>query len=126
MQKKYIEKALTQNDVNENDIVRVKTDTTTTFYIHLLRMLVLLLYNFSMQMQMTASDVYNFIMQNFNTIVDIVITELEISLHNFTILYAPKFTDIVELHNKDECLLVLTMQDKVNKKLRNLMKKERI
>lgn len=115
-----IKKALRLNDVNENDIVSVKTDKTTTFSIHLLRILVLLLFNFALQPEMTANELYDFILKNFNTIIDIVITELEIALHNFTILYKDEVTEIVELHNKDECLLTLIIQDKVNKKLKKL------
>lgn len=115
-----IKKALTQNNVLDKDIVAIKTDTTTTFSIHLFKMLVLLLLDFVLQTEMTDSEMYNFIMQNFNEILDIVITELEIALHNFTILYDAELTDIVELHNKDECLLMLAIQDKVNKKLKKL------
>lgn len=118
MSKDIIKKALIQKNVLENDIVVIKTDTTTTFSIHLLRILVLLLFNFAMQTEMTTDDMYNFIMQNFSTILDVVITELEIALHNFTILYDAERTDIVELHCRDECLLVLVVQDKVNKKLK--------
>lgn len=118
--KDIIKKALTQNNVLENDIVAIKTDTTTTFSIHLFKMLVFLLIQFAMQTKMIASDIYNFIMQNFNTIIDIIMTELEIALHNFTILYDAELTDIVELHCRDECLLILAIQDKVNKKLEKL------
>ena len=118
--KDVIKKALLQSNVLENDIVVIKIDTTTTFSIHLLRMLVLLLIRFAMQTEMTASEIYNFIMQNFNAILDIVTTELEIALHNFTILYDTELADIVELHNTDECWLILTIQDKVTKKLKNI------
>ena len=121
MLKKYIiKKALTQNNVDENDIVVIKTDRTSTFSIHLFRLLMLLLLNFAMQTEMTASEIYNFIMQSFEAILDIATTELEIALHNFTILYDRKLTNIVELYSKDECLLVLIMQDKINMKLKNI------
>lgn len=120
MSKGIIKKALIQNNVLDKDIVVIKTDTTTTFSIHLFKMLVLLLLDFVLQTEMTDSEMYNFIMQNFNEILDIVITELEIALHNFTILYDAELTDIVELHNKDECLLMQAIQDKVNKKLKKL------
>lgn len=115
-----IEKALKLNNVCEDDIVVIKTDTTTIFSIYLLRILVLLLLNFFLNEKMSEDEQIDFIMKNFNTILDIVITELEIELHNFTILYEDELTDIVELHNKDECLLVLVIQDKVNKKLKNI------
>lgn len=120
MSKNIIEKALTQNNVLENEIVDIKTDTTTIFSIHLFKMLVLLLLNFSLQMQIEANDMYNFIMQKFNTIFDIVITQIEIELHNFVVLYDVKLTDIVELHCRDECILIDAMQEKVNNNLKKI------
>lgn len=120
MQKNIIEKALRFNNVLDDDIVIVKTDGTVNYSIHLLKLLVFLLYNFLLSEEISENELYDFIMQNFSTILDIVITELEIALHNFTILYKDEVTDIVELHNKDECLLVLAVQDKVNKKLKNI------
>lgn len=121
--KNIIEKALIQNGVCENDILVIKTDTTITFSIHLLRILVLLLFNFFLQEGLKEDKQYDFIMTNFISILDIVVKELEIVLHNLTILYDEEFVDIVELHNKDECLLILVIQDKVNEQLNNLKEK---
>lgn len=119
-----IEKALLQNNVSENGMLLIKTDTTITFSINLLRMLVLLLFNFFLKEMAEEDKQYEFIMTNFETILDIVTTELEIALHNFITLYTGELEEIVELHNKDECLLVIAIQDKVNKKLEKLIKKE--
>ena len=85
--KNIIEKALIQNGVCENDILVIKTDTTITFSIHLLRILVLLLFNFFLQEGLKEDKQYDFIMTNFISILDIVVKELEIVLHNLTILY---------------------------------------
>lgn len=115
--KNIIEKALIQNGVCEKDILVIKTDTTITFSIHLLRILVLLLFNFFLQEGLKEDKQYEFIMTNFISILDIVTTELEIALHNFTILNDTELADIVELHCRDECLLVVAIQDKVNNKL---------
>lgn len=123
--KDIIEKALLQNSELEDDNVVIKADITTTFSMHLFRMLVPLIFNFSMQMKMTDDEIYNFIIQNFTTILDVVITELEIALFAFVNMCEREITDIVELHNKDECLLLIAIKDKVNQKLENIVKKER-
>jgi hypothetical protein len=121
LKKNIIEKALIQNDVFENDILVIKTDTIITFSIHLLRILVLLLFNFFLEERFKEEKQLDFIMTNFTSILDIVTTELEIALHNFSILYREELTDIVELHCRDECLLVLVIQEKVNKKLKEII-----
>ena len=123
--KNIIEKALIQNGVCENDILVIKTDTTITFSIHLLRILVLLLFNFFLQEGLKEDKQYDFIMTNFTLILDIVATELEIALYNFVNIYNIQIIEErIELHNKDECMLVLIIQEKVNKKLENLIKEE--
>ena len=119
-----IEKALRLNNVCENDVILIKTDTTIAFSIHLLSLLVLLLYNFFLKERVEEDKQFNFIMTNLTSILDIVTTELKIALHNFITLYTGELEEIVELHNKDECLLVIAIQDKVNKKLEKLIKKE--
>ena len=116
-----IEKALRLNNVCENDVILIKTDTTIAFSIHLLSLLVLLLFNFFLKERAEEDKQYEFIMTNFTPILDIVTTELKIALHNFSILYREELTDIVELHCRDECLLVLVIQEKVNKKLKEII-----
>lgn len=115
--KKEIQKALLLNNVNENDTVVIETDKTVVFSLNFVQMLTLLILNFAAQMQMTADDVYDFITNNFDEIQEVVITELEVTLFTFTNLYEEEPEDIVELHNKDECLLSLAVQNNVNKKL---------
>lgn len=123
--KKIIEKALLQNNVSEKNIVVIKIDTTTMFEIHLLRMLVLLLFNFFLKEGLGEDKQYDFIMTNFTSILDIVATELEIALYNLVNIYNIQIIEErIELHNKDECMLVLIIQEKVNKKLENLIKEE--
>ncbi len=119
-----IEKALRLNNVCENDVILIKTDTTIAFSIHLLSLLVLLLYNFFLKERVEEDKQFNFIMTNLTSILDIVTTELKIALHNFITLYTGELEEIVELHNKDECLLVIAIQDKVYKKLEKLINKE--
>lgn len=120
--KKEIQKALLLNKIKENDTVVIKTDKVIIFSLNLLKMLTLLILNFATQMQMTAGDVYNFIMNNFDEILDIITIELEVTLFDFINLYE-ELEDVIELHNKDECMLVLIMQDKVNKKLKKFKEK---
>lgn len=90
-----IKKALCLNDVNENDIVSVKTDTITMFSVNLLRILVLLLLNFALQPEMTDNELYNFIMKNFDKILENVVTELKVTLFDFVNLYEEEIADIV-------------------------------
>ncbi len=115
-----IEKALRLNNVCDERIVTIATDRTVNFSIHLFKLLVFLLCNFFLVHKMTEEEQYQFIMKNLNVIFDIVTTELEMELHNFTILYDEELADVVELHNKDECWLVLIIQGKVNKKLEDI------
>jgi len=116
-----IKKALHLNNVCENDIVVIKTDITTTFRLSILRMLVLLLYNFALGNKMSTVDVFDFIMQNFNEILDTAITELHIALIQFCNLYDEELAEEVELNNKDECLIVMAIQHKLNNKLKKIM-----
>lgn len=118
--KDMIRKALLLKNVCEDDIVVVETDTTT-FHIHLFNMLVLLLYNFVLQNNMSTADVFDFIMQNFNEILDTTITELEIALLHFCNMYEDDGAEEVELHNKDECWLVVAIQNKLNTKLEKII-----
>lgn len=116
-----IKKALIQNNVLENDIVVIKTDTTTIFSIRLFKMLVSLLIYFAMPSEMTASEIYNFIMQNFNEILDIVITELEIALHNFIYINNESIIEEIKLDRKEEILLTLAIQNKVKQELNKII-----
>ena len=120
LEKDIIRKALRLNNVCENDVILIKTDTTIAFSIHLLSLLVLLLYNFFLKEGVEEDKQFELIMTNFTEILDIVTTELEVALHNFTILNDTELADIVELHCRDECLLVVAIQDKVNKKFKNM------
>lgn len=121
--KKEIQKALLLNKIKENDTVVIKTDKVIIFSLNLLKMLTLLILNFATQMQMTNDDVHNFIMNNIDEILDTVITELEIVLFDFANLCDEEFEDVIELHCRDECFLILAMKDKVNKKLKKFKEK---
>ena len=70
---------------------------------------------------MTEKEILDFIMKNFEAIIDIVRTEVEIVLLNFCNIYEEELAEEVQLHNKDECLIVLALQNKVNEKLKKLM-----
>ncbi len=118
--KNIIRKALRLNNVYEDDIVEVQVNTIS-FNLHIFEMVVLLLYNFSLQHKMFEEEMNDFFMKNFEAIFDIVITEIKIALLHFYNIYNDEFEGIVELHNKDECFIVLAVQDKVNNKLRKLM-----
>lgn len=117
--KDIIKKALTFN-VNEEDILAIPI-YTTTFHIHLFNMLVLLLYNFVLQKKMATKNIFQFIMQYFNEILDTTITELECALLHFCNMYEEELAEEVELNNKDETMLILVIQDKVNKKFKENM-----
>lgn len=124
LEKDIIRKALRLNNVCENDVILIKTDTTIAFSIHLLSLLVLLLYNFFLKEGVEEDKQFELIMTNFTEILDIVTTELEVALHNFVNIYNIQIKEKIELHNKDECMLVLLVQEKVSKKLQDLIKKE--
>lgn len=115
-----IEKTLRLCNVCEEEIVTIKTDTTIKFSIHLLKLLVFLLCNFFFIHKMNEEEQYNLITKNLSTIVDVVTTEVEIALLVFSNLHKEEYTDIIELHNKDECLLVVAIQSKVNKNLEKI------
>lgn len=114
-----IKKALLLNNMCENDVTVVETEKRQ-YIIHIFEIVVLLLCNFFLLEKENEEEKCNFIMKNFNTVVDLVMTEIEVNLLAFDNLYEQEITDIVELHNKDECLLVVAIQDKVNKKIKNL------
>lgn len=118
MQKQKIEKALIHNGVKKDNIVVVKTDITITFSIQLLRLLVLLLCNFFLLEKVSEEHQIDFINNNITKILDIVQTELRIALHNFVYIYNEELAKEIELHNKDETWLFLTIQEKVNKELK--------
>lgn len=83
------------------------------------------MFNFFLQEGLKEDKQYDCIMTNFTSILDIVVTELEIALYNFVNIYNIQIIEErIELHNKDECMLVLIIQEKVNKKLENLIKEE--
>ena len=113
-----IKKALLLNNMCESDVAVVVT-AKRQYIIHIFGMVVLLLYNYFLSEGIKQEEKYNFIMKNFNTIVDLVMTEIGVVLLAFDNVYE-EITDIVELHNKDECLLVVAIQDKVNKNLKKI------
>lgn len=115
-----IKKALLLNNVCEDDLVVVKTDTTT-FSIYFFRMLVLLFYNFAFRNNMLADELFDFVMKNFTAIVDILTTEIEITLLHFCNICDEKLEEKIQLNNKDECLIFLAIQEKVNNKLKKIM-----
>lgn len=117
--KDIIKKALLLNNVSEKDIVAIPI-YTITFYLHLFRMLVLLLYHFAINTKMSEEEMFDFMMKNFEAIIDIVRTELEIVLLHFCNIYEVELDEKVQLHNKDECFIILAVQNKVSKKLEKL------
>lgn len=118
--KNIIKEALLLNNMIEDDIAVIQVNKIF-FNVHLFRILVLLLYNFVLQTKMTEKEILDFIMKNFEAIIDIVRTEVEIVLLNFCNIYEEELAEEVQLHNKDECLIVLALQNKVNEKLKKLM-----
>lgn len=118
--KNIIKEALLLNNMIEDDIAVIQVNKIS-FNVHLFRILVLLLYNFVLQTKMTEKEILDFIMKNFEAIIDIVRTEVEIVLLNFCNIYEEELAEEVQLHNKDECLIVLALQNKVNEKLKKLM-----
>ena len=118
--KDITKKALLLNNVCEKDIVAISV-YTITFYLHLFRMLVLLLYHFAINTRMSEEEMFDFMMKNFEAIIDIVRTEVEIVLLHFCNIYEEELAEEVQLHNKDECFIVLAVEDKVSKKLKKLM-----
>lgn len=117
--KDIIKKALLLNNVSEKDIVSISV-YTITFYLNLFRMLVLLLYHFAINTKMSEEEMFDFIMKNFEVIIDIVRTEVEIVLLHFCNIYEEELDEKVQLYNKDECFIVLAVQNKVSKKLEKL------
>lgn len=117
--KDITKKALLLNNVSEKDIVAISV-YTITFYLQLFRMLVLLLYHFAIQNRLSEEDMVEFIMKNFEAIIDIVRTEVEIVLLHFCNIYEEELDEKVQLYNKDECFIVLAVQNKVSKKLEKL------
>lgn len=118
--KNIIKEALLLNNMIEDDIAVIQVNKIS-FNVHLFRILVLLLYNFVLQTKIPEQEIFNYVMKNFEPVSYIVITEVEIVLLHFYNIYNDEFEGIVELHNKDECFIVLAVQDKVNNKLRKLM-----
>lgn len=114
-----IKKALLLNNMYESDVTVVAT-ANRQYLIHIFEIVVLLLCNFFLFEGMKQEEKYNFIMNTYNAIVDIIITELEIALLTFENMYKEEVADIIELHNKDECLLVVAIQSKVNKNLEKI------
>lgn len=121
--KDITKKALLLNNVSEKDIVAIPI-YTITFYLHLFRMLVLLLYHFAINTKMSEEEIFDFMMKNFEAIIDIVRAELEIVLLHFCNIYEVELDEKVQLHNKDECFIMLAVQDKVSKKLEKLKEKD--
>ena len=68
---------------------------------------------------MSEEEMFDFMMKNFEAIIDIVRTELEIVLLHFCNIYEDELNEKVQLHNKDECFIILAVQNKVSKKLEN-------
>ena len=116
-----ISRALRQNNVEQNDTIVINADEKKVITLNIPKILLILLYNFSMYCRTEDKVMFDFIMNNFNEILDIVRTELEIALYNYITLYEQELAEKIELHNKVETMLILTIQDKVNKKLEKLL-----
>ena len=121
--KDIIKKALLLNNVCENDIVTIPI-YTITFCLHIFKILVLLLYHFAIQNKMSEEDMFDFMMKNYEATIEIVRTEVEIVLLNFCNIYEEELAEEVQLHNKDECFIILAVQNKVSKKLEKLMEED--
>lgn len=117
--KDITKKALLLNNVSEKDNIAIQV-YTITFYLHIFNMLVLLLYHFAINTKMSEEEMFDFMMKNFEAIIDIVRTELEIVLLHFCNIYEDELNEKVQLHNKDECFIILAVQNKVSKKLEKL------
>lgn len=117
--KDITKKALLLNNVSEKDNIAIQV-YTITFYLHIFNMLVLLLYHFGIKNKMSEEEMFDFMMKNFEAIIDIVRTELEIVLLHFCNIYEDELNEKVQLHNKDECFIILAVQNKVSKKLEKL------
>lgn len=120
VKKDTIKKAIVKNGIEENEILEVETDKTIKFWLHLQKILTVLLCNFFLTMEVEEEQQVDFIKCNFSKILDIVITEIKIVLHNLIFVCDEEFADEVELNNKDETLLILAVQNQVNIKLENL------
>ena len=119
--KKSIEKALVENNVAENDVIFVKIGDEPAISVKLFQVLVLLLCSFAFQYKMTGNDIYNFIMLNFEPILDIIETNIQIALFNFHNLMRGEVIDTVELNNKDECMISLIVENEVSRQLEKLL-----
>lgn len=118
--KDVTKKALLLNDMCNQDVAVITTDKHH-YIIYILEMVVLLLYNFSLSNKMSAVEIFNFVMSNFEIILDIILVEIQQSILQFDSIYEEEQqTDAIELHNKDECLLVVAIQEKVNKNLERI------
>ncbi len=124
MLKKVIEKALLLRNVEKKQEVVIETSVTTVFSLHLSKMIVLLLYNFFLFYKVTELEVTILIKDNYADILNIIMTEIKIGLHNYIILYEEELENLIEFHNKDETLLVLAIQENVNKNLKELFNLE--
>lgn len=120
VKKDTIKKALVKNEIEENNVIEVKTDKTIKFGLHLQKILTVLLCNFFLMMEVEEEQQVDFTKYNFTEIRNIVIREIKIVLHNFISVYDEELADEVELNNKDETLLILAVQNQVNIKLENL------
>lgn len=118
--KNIIKEALLLNNMIEDDIAVIQVNKIS-FNVHLFRILVLLLYNFVLQTKIPEQEIFNYVMKNFEPVSYIVITEVEIVLLHFYNIYNEELDEEVELHNKDECYIVLAIQNEVNKKLKKIM-----
>ena len=124
MLRKIIEKALLLKNVEKEKEVVIEISNTTVFNLHMFEMIVLLLYNFFLLYQRSEQEVTTFVKNSYNEILDIIITEIEIALYNYTVLYNEELESLIELCNKDETLLVLVIQNNVNKKLKELVERK--
>lgn len=124
MLKRIIEKALLLKCVSKEKEVVIEISSTTVFTLHLFKMMVLLLYNFFLLNKNEEPKVMEFITRNYNRIIDIIVTEIKIALHNFVLLNDENLNEEIELHNKDETFLVLAIQNDINVKLKEIWKGE--
>lgn len=122
LKKDVIKKALMLNDMLESDNTVVTTEEHH-YILYIFNLLVLSLYYFALANDISSAKIFNFIISNFKTILDSVTIEIEIAILVFDDIYEDEEkVDVIEFHNKDECLLFMSVQDRLNKQFINIMK----
>lgn len=116
-----IKKALLHKQIYDSNSFSIEINTNKTIIVNLYRIMLHLLSNFVITYSLTKSETDMFLRKKLDDIIDIVTTEVEIVLLQFANIYKEETTNIIELHNKDECFIVLAVQNEVNKKLKKIM-----